>query len=601
MPVNSKFKLPLMKGIPLKEALFLHAYEEILPSAEDLKYATTSEYGRYKDDPIAFCEYVLGERFPHDIKKMMLSVRDNPITIAQSANGVGKTYAAARVALWWYKCHPDAQVYTAAAPPEPNLKRLLWGQIGSLVEQNLDVFQQDKVSLPSMTIKRSELEYITGVTIPSQGTEKEREGRFSGKHAPFLLFIIDEGDAVPPEIYKGIESCMSGGVARLLVMFNPRQKVGPVYDMAKNGGGKVIYLNAFRHPNVYLGRDIFPGAVTRETTVRRINLWTAPEPEIEQTDKKDPSIFQVPNFLVGCTAMGPDGEPFPPLEGGYRRVVQPEFSYMVLARYPDALLDQLINESWIEAARVRWDLWVARYGVRPPANVRPIQGLDVADLGDDSNCSTFRYGGWVAPQRLWRGVDPLITGERAFKLYARHQGKFCNVDSTGVGAGVSHHMKRQGAVAFRVMVASGPDLPHEKEARKNRLMMDQELEREQRGLQKLRALEEEVIFHIMRDRMLWSLREWLRTDSTSMLPPDELLKEELIAPTYSKDEKKGEIRVMDSKTLKEILGRSPDRLSSLALTFVPPLEELVGELYQSNYRQQPGSRRRQVRKMDMDF
>lgn len=590
-----------MKGIPLRDALFLFGAEELLPREDDLQYATTNEYGRYKEDPVGFCEKVLWESYPADIKAMMVSVRDNPITVAQSANGVGKTFAAARVAMWWFLCHQDSQVWTAAAPPESNLRKLLWGQIGSLIEKNPDLIREAKVSLPSMLIKRSELEHINGVTIPAQGTEKEREGRFSGKHAPYLLFIIDEGDAVPPEIYKGIESCMSGGVARLLVMFNPRQKVGPVYDMTKNGGAKVIYLNAFRHPNVYTGLDIFPGAVTRETTVRRINLWTAPEPEIEQVDKRDPAIFKVPSCLEGCTAVAPDGETFPPLAGGYRRVVQPEFSYMVLARYPDALLDQLIHESWIEAARTRWDLWAATHGVHPPHNVRPIQGLDVADLGDDYNCSTLRYSGWMAPQKLWRHVDPMITGERAFKIFVRYQVKFCNVDATGVGAGVPHHMRRQGATAYRVMVASGPDMTYEKEARKNRLLMEMELEREKRGLQKLHALEEEVIFYRMRDRMLWSVREWLRNDPSSMLPPCDLLKEELLAPLYEKPDKDGKIHVTESKTLKEILGRSPDRLMSLALTFIPPMEEEVGELMQSNYRQSVGSRRRQARKTDFDF
>ena len=41
--------------------------------------------------------------------------------------------------------------------------------------------------------------------------EAVREAKFSGKHAPYLLFILDEGDAIGDEVYRGIESCMSGG------------------------------------------------------------------------------------------------------------------------------------------------------------------------------------------------------------------------------------------------------------------------------------------------------------------------------------------------------------------------------------------------------
>ena len=39
-------------------------------------------------------------------------------------------------------------------------------------------------------------------------------------------------------------------------------------------------------------------------------------------------------------------------------------------------------------------------------------------------------------------------------------------------------------------------------------------------------------FQILRDQLWWTCREWLRTDTGAMLPPDELLVEELQTPTY---------------------------------------------------------------------
>ena len=65
--------------------------------------------------------------------------------------------------------------------------------------------------------------------------------------------------------------------------------------------------------------------------------------------------------------------------------------------------------------------------------------------------------------------------------------------------------------------------------------------------------------------MWWSCREWLRTDPGAMLPPDELLIEELQAPTY--EVHKGKIRVMKKATMREVLKRSPDRADALCLTF----------------------------------
>ena len=72
-------------------------------------------------------------------------------------------------------------------------------------------------------------------------------------------------------------------------------------------------------------------------------------------------------------------------------------------------------------------------------------------------------------------------------------------------------------------------------------------------------------FRILRDELLWLVREWLRTDPGAMLPPDEDLIEELLAPTYDTDS--GKVEVMKTKKLKELLARSPDRLMSLAMTF----------------------------------
>ena len=219
----------------------------------------------------------------------MESVRDYPITIARSANATGKTHAAARIAIWFYKTFPDSQVYTSAAPPESNLKKLLWGEIGSTVERHPELFASD--SIRSLFIGGSAKSFIAGVTIPASGTEAQREAKFSGKHAPYLLFIIDEGDAVPDDVYRGIESCMSGGHARLLVMFNPRHQSGEVHRMERDGRANVVKLSAFNHPNVVTGINQIPGAVTRETTIRRINQWCRP---LASGEVNDGACFSLP-------------------------------------------------------------------------------------------------------------------------------------------------------------------------------------------------------------------------------------------------------------------------------------------------------------------
>ncbi|MBW2708090.1 MAG: hypothetical protein JRD04_02205 [Deltaproteobacteria bacterium] len=62
-------------------------------------------------------------------------------------------------------------------------------------------------------------------------------------------------------------------------------------------------------------------------------------------------------------------------------------------------------------------------------------------------------------------------------------------------------------------------------------------------------------------------REWLRADSGAMLPPDELLIEELTTPTY--EVTNGKVRVMKKDVMRDLLKRSPDRADALCLTFAP--------------------------------
>lgn len=505
------------------------------------KKSLVKNYESYQNDPAGFgCDH-LGQHYTADIECVMESVRDNMITFARSANGVGKTHAAASIAAWFYKAFPGAQVYTAAAPPHGNLRRLLWGEMGNLMTTAQAVFASDDprtmMIAPPTPQGIEPKTFITGVTIPTSGTPEQRKAKFSGKHAPHLLFIIDEGDAVPAEVYEAIEGCMSGGNAKLLVLFNPRRKSGAIYNMEVLGQANIVQLSAFNHPNVVTGDDAIPGAVTRETVVRRINQWSRPL----INEKPDNECFEVPDFLVGAVAKDQRGVAFPPLPAGWRHVENPAFFYMVLGEYPAQSETQLISLAWIEAARSRWDAYVAQHGENPPENTTPIVGLDVAEFGQDSNSLCVRYGGWVARFHKWSGVDADMTAIKAAGYSKELGARLTLVDATGIGAGVAPRMSRLGVRARGIMVAETPTVHVE-----------------------------EGEFYQLRDQLWWLCREWLRADPGAMLPPGERLVAGLQAPNYWKDKRTGKIKVTDKETMKESLGYSPDEADSLCLTFAPP-------------------------------
>jgi hypothetical protein len=496
-------------------------------------YKSSADFSRYASDPVGFGHTVLGDTFTPDIERVMLSVRDNPVTVARSAVDVGKTHVAARVAVWFYSVFDDAQVWTTATP-ENNLKLLLWGEIGSLIEKHAALFANDRIRV--MHIERGPQSFITGVAISASGTREQRIAKFSGKHAPHLLFIMDEGDTIPDEIYEAVEGCMSGGHARMLVMFNPKAELGPVYQMERDGRANVVQLSALNHPNVLTGNDVIPGCVSRDTTVRRINEWSRPLAEGEPQDNE---CFELPAYLVGIVSQALSGITYEPLTAGWRKITDPALSYMVLGQYPAQAENQLISRAWIDAAVMRWRVYVAQHGEAPSADIAPLAGLDVADMGTDSNALCLRYGGFVARLKAWRGVDPDMTAIKAADMCKVLNPRIVNVDATGVGAGVAPRMTRLGVMANGIYVAESPTYTVEQGE-----------------------------FGTLRDQLWWSVREWLRTDPGAMIPPDDRLVNSLAAPQYAKNDK-GKIKVTNRDTLVEQLGYSPDEASALCLTFAP--------------------------------
>jgi hypothetical protein len=513
---------------------------------------STNKFEKYREDPVGFCEEVIGSHFTEDIKKVVESVRDNPVTIVQSGNSVGKSHSAAHIAAWWYSCFPDSQVYATAAPPLDNLKKILWGELLTIVRNKPTLFSGDRKK--NLLMQRHSKHFIAGVSIPMTGSPEDRIAKFSGKHSPHLLFIVDEGDAVPDEVYTGIETCMSGGHTRLLVLFNPKAKVGPVYYKQSRGLANTLQVSALNHPNVVTGEEIIPGAVDRQTTVRRINQWTR---ELAQGEPENETCFQVPEYLVGATAVALDGKTYPPLPPTPRVVEQPEFWYIVCAVYPTQDTRQLIDESWIKRAQGRWMDYRKAYGDVPP-QTRPIQGIDLAEYGTDYNFSCLRYGGYVAPFIFWGGMDLDIASDKAIQIHVKYNVELTKVDANGIGASVAPAMVRKGRKQGLDIATVGVKVS-EKPSPLIKTPLGE--------------------FYQLRDQLWWQVREWLKNDPNAMLPPDPMLEDELKTPTYKYTLIGSKIKVMDKNEMRDKLKRSPDRADSLCLTFAPMERAKVMTLY----------------------
>ena len=69
---------------------------------------------RAQRDPVWWVEEVLGDRLWQRQRDIIESVRDNPETAVKSCHGAGKSFSAARVALWFLMTHRPSIVITTA-------------------------------------------------------------------------------------------------------------------------------------------------------------------------------------------------------------------------------------------------------------------------------------------------------------------------------------------------------------------------------------------------------------------------------------------------------------------------------------------------------
>jgi len=509
-------------------------------------------YEIYQDDPVGFVSEVLGATLWSKQVEMLEAVRDTEIVHIRSATGVGKTFGLAQLAIWIYKAYPGSQVYTTTAPPEANLKRLLWAEIYSLTKEFPELFADDDIRA-SMFITRHPKEFITGVTIPVSSSDEDIETKWSGKHAPVIVFEADEGDGIPDPVYKGMDGCMSGGMARQIICYNPKKKSGEIYRREKEGRALVIEMSALDHPNVLTGEDIIPGAVTRAKTVERIHLWTEPKPLDMDVNS---TCWEIPEFLYGVTGKMNDGTIIPPLLPGIRVVIDNQFWYKVLGQYPPGGVDRLIWDEWIDMAVSKWELMRAAHDgiVTPPAGIQPTMGLDVADFGPDHHSACFRYGMWVDVPELWKDSDPSDAADKAARMYIRRDAKMCKVDATGVGAGTPGNMVKWGRrqtprkriVAVRVMVAESA-----------------------RGTAGVEA--DYAEFFQLRDESYWTLRTVFRKGEIA-IPPETYneacrrLHDSLKAVDYEITGK-NLIRVTTKQIMRKRLTFSPDEMEALMLSY----------------------------------
>jgi len=236
--------------------------------SQQLSQALHSQLGKhplekYQDSPAKFVNDVLGLELTEDQHNVCkgLSTRDR--VSVKSGHGVGKSCIAACLALWFkYTYWPSVVITTA--PTERQVKQILWREIRAR-KANATIPLEGKPL--TMHLELGPLDYMIGISTNDAQ-------QFQGFHSPNIMVIVDEANGYPEEMFTAIDGLLSGGERKILFQIgNPIEPSGRFFNSCNDGETLVYTISCLSHPNVKTGKNIIPGAVTKEWVNRMKRLW----------------------------------------------------------------------------------------------------------------------------------------------------------------------------------------------------------------------------------------------------------------------------------------------------------------------------------------
>lgn len=366
------------------------------------------DFTKYADDPVGFIRDVLKETKPGPWGaqiEIAHAVRDSPLVAVRSCNSSGKDWLGARLALWWVYARNGMALVTG--PTERQVREIVMGEVRRAFHRSKELHGQ----LFQMALRLGDEEQRGILAFTSTEASK-----LTGFHAPRILAILTEAQAVEDFAFEGVFSCAAGGDDRILALGNPLLQAGRFFDISHSETWKAIQISAEEHPNVVEGREVIPGAVSR-SFVERIKS-----------------------------------------EYGERSNT---YRSRVLGEFPDQGEESLMARSWLDrAAALHEDGAFHR-----EAQVEAVVSIDPARYGPDSTVLAVRRGPRIERLVEWRGKDTMETVKsietvlREEHVRPKPQQKWeppafgrVVVDVVGLGAGVLDRLKEKG---YRVMAYNG--------------------------------------------------------------------------------------------------------------------------------------------------
>lgn len=373
----------------------------------------------YRKDPMLWIRTVLDKKKRWDKQvEVIESVRDNRRTFVKSAHGLGKTFTAKDVALWFlYNFLPSTVITTA--PSWGQVKQILWREINNAHKNALYPLGGE---CNETVLKLDENWFAIGMS-PKIDTADEGK-RWTGFHNKNMLIVLDEGPGISPKVWTIIDTLMTAENVRLLAIGNPVSESGYFYDAFRSPGSNKITMSLFDSPN------FVANGITGLSDLKRIARMDERERERHLSELKNPvpELTTVRWAVERLLAWGADGQ---------------MFVSRVLAEFPKSSTDTIISLADLERCR----------DIEPGLTTKKVLGVDVARFGSDNTCFYGYKDGKRLFRNKWNGQDTVKTANQIIHLIKTDGYDVIVIDDTGLGGGVTDQVNEYlGHDKFRCQV-----------------------------------------------------------------------------------------------------------------------------------------------------
>lgn len=267
-------------------------FRSAVASTATVAHAAPVDHSRYVTDPVGWIVDVLGveresvvwslrdayaahawDGTPDPIARALELVAQGRWVAVSSGTGTGKTFGAAALLLWWLAVRRDAIAVTVATKEDQQTKGI-WREVGRLWPAFQAHFPDAKLDTLRIRMEpwRGDAWGAWAITAAPKAGE-ESSTAVQGLHAKDLLALVDEGPGVWPAIVTALVNTMTGDNNVIAMFGNPDHQQDTLATFGQLSRVTPLRISGLDHPNVVMGRELIPGAVTRGSIQLRVDQY----------------------------------------------------------------------------------------------------------------------------------------------------------------------------------------------------------------------------------------------------------------------------------------------------------------------------------------